>query len=89
MHIYLVKRSDDWSYDDYDSFVCIAESEHAAQLFHPSGDYRWTGEHWESPSGYKPFGGGGWTAPSNTTVELIGTTDSNERRIILASFNAG
>ena len=72
-NIYLVKRNDDWSYDDYDSFVCIAKSKKEARSFDPTQD----GRSW-----------GGWS-DKDLTITKIGTTTRKKSMIILSSYNAG
>lgn len=40
MKLYLLTRTDGWSYDDYDSFVVAAEDEMSALEWCPDGGYR-------------------------------------------------
>ena len=37
MNIYLVSRTDDWGYDDWDSFVVAASDEETARNTRPDG----------------------------------------------------
>jgi hypothetical protein len=96
MNIYLVSRRDRGGYDEYDSFVCAAESEELARCIHPNEyvthvvDGKWMGtyksgsmkgaEYEHSWSGWIPY-----TNRGELHVELIGSTPG----LILASFNAG
>lgn len=93
MKIYLVKRTDSWSYDDYDRFVCKAESEDQAETISPSDYYGWKEDGWHflySDGSSKKDNHSGWVDDlNNLTVEEIGTSNSNEAGVILASFNAG
>lgn len=77
MNIYKVSRTDSWAhgYDEYDSFVCAAESEQTARDFVPGNDrHAWVLE----------------DNISSLDVVLLGTAiDNFESGIILASFNAG
>ena len=41
MQLYLVERTDKWSYDDYDSFVCWANSPEEAKKVSPCEFYEW------------------------------------------------
>ena len=38
MNVYKVSRKDEIDYDEYDSFVCVAESEEQAKLMFPDPD---------------------------------------------------
>ena len=44
MGIYLVERTDEWDYDEHDSFVVICESEEETRSCHPR--YEWSGKEW-------------------------------------------
>lgn len=80
MNLYLVNRSDNVGYDNYDQCVVAAVSEDAARLIHPSG---------------MVFDGnnasGSWVKLKGThklRVELIGTTHL-QQGLVLSSFLAG
>lgn len=78
MNIYLVSRTDDWGYDDWDSFVVAASDEETARNTRPDGV-------WKDGRAY------GWVPLSKVDtlkVELIGTTETHDG-VILASYNAG
>lgn len=74
MNIYLVTRTDNWGYDDYDSMVVVAPNATSAKEFtiqtHPAECYD-------------------WTTLKNLEAELVGTTSKKQRSTILESFNAG
>lgn len=85
MNIYLVSRTDDWSYDEYDSMVVVAESADQAKLLNPRTGQYMTDEEWAERWA-------NWTrSPDNLEVTLIGEASerSPEPRLILASYNAG
>lgn len=74
MNIYLVSRTDDWGYDDYDEMVVIAGSAIQAKdltMIEHSRKYS------------------GWVKSKNLLeAKKIGTTDKDPQ-IVLESFNAG
>lgn len=85
MNLYLVSRTDSIGYDEYDSFVCAAESEEQARKMLPDDEWR-----------MKEYVNGliicEWTKDLNKIkVEYIGKADEKytEPTVILASFNAG
>ena len=80
-NIYKVERADDVGYDEYDSFVIIAETESVARYTHPNGrdieDASWYENSWP-------------VTPEDLIVTLIGRVDGNDTAgVICASFNAG
>jgi hypothetical protein len=89
MNIYKIWRDECIDYDTYDSAIVVAENEKAARLMHPSGiEYTWNGNDWVYLSTH--VSGGDWTTPDKVKVELIGyITNSDESKVLLASFNAG
>lgn len=85
MKLFLVKRTDDIGYDEYDAFVCAAESEEQARSMLPDDEWH-----------MKEYVIGlimcEWTKDLNKIeVEYIGEADEKytEPAVILASFNAG
>lgn len=89
MNIYLVSRTDKFSWDDYDSFVCVAPDEKTALDIIPDTDT-------ENPLFYEnidtsgfTFSFGSWTGPNHRKCELIGIANEAKIRIVCASFNAG
>lgn len=81
MKIYKVERTDNWSYDDYDSFVCYAENEEKAKDIHPN----W----WSISNDFW-----GWWVKIDGKKFLKVTyiweaLEVTEESIILSSFNAG
>lgn len=86
MNVYLVRRTDDWDYDQYDSFVCIAESEEQAKLLNPQYDaYFETEMFYDFDKNYIDW----VSSPDLLEVTKIGVSDSDEVKIILTSYNAG
>jgi hypothetical protein len=73
MNIYLVTRTDDWSYDDFTAIVVVAKSPFNAKRVKP----------------YRGRSTVSWTEPKNLKAEKVGTTHKKEGTIILESFNAG
>lgn len=98
MKIYKVERTDGWSYDDYDSFVCFANSEDEARRVHPCGDdmYELHEDGWrmrfsdgcleEKASKYHS-----WThdVSSLKVWELNRDPSEGKPTVILASYHAG
>ena len=75
MFIYLVERTDHCDYDEYKSFLIVAESEEIARNAHPSD---------EVPSR------GTWPVnPDELKVTKVGRPIGNIRGVIHSSFNAG
>lgn len=83
MKLYFVTRTDDWGYDDFDSFVVAAESEENALKFHPHGKYFEEDDYFDNGEVYQ------WTSRENLKIECIGESYSKEEKVIIASFNAG
>ena len=67
-------------FNTYDSAVVIASNASEAVSMHPDESEDWDGENSACDT---------WTDMGNVKAELIGTTDSNKSRVILASYNAG
>lgn len=85
MNLYLVSRTDDIGYDEYDAFVCAAESEEQARSMPPVKEWL-TSELLNSNIIWE------WTNNlNNIKVEYIGKADEKYTKptVILASFNAG
>jgi len=76
--LWLIERTDSWSWDDYDSAVVAAADEQAARETTPC-EHRW-GDKSSS-----------WCiSPEMVRVKLLGTAASGtEPGVILTSFNAG
>lgn len=100
--LYRVSRTDRGDYDEYDSFVVICASEEEARKTHPreyvyhgrSDDngsfWCWYDENIGQTRTY--MGGMTWvnaTQIHTLDVEFIGEITSNEKGVILASYNAG
>lgn len=81
MNIYRISQEFNCDYDTYDSAVVIAESERHARMTRPGGaPGDWDGVMVKYDS---------WCGCGDVKVELIGTTDATERRVVCASYNAG
>lgn len=91
MKIYKVERTDKWSYDDYDSFICVAENEEQARWMVPDPEYHmWKdGVYCYSYRDQEPVNTdiSSWTKNPNT----LKITEINpiQPEVLLASFNAG
>jgi hypothetical protein len=91
MKLYLVRRTDDVGYDEYDSIVVAANDETEARNTHPYGsDYKWTGKVWTRHNPvYGRTDDATWADPETLTVEPIGTANEGVAGVICSSFNAG
>lgn len=92
MNLYLLKRTDKVSWDEYDSAVVKAASEEEARLIHPSmyGNYKWKNNAWFFNDLKQESYAHGWTDPSKISVTLIGKALKDlKETVICASFNAG
>ena len=82
MNLYLLKRTDKWDYDQYDSAVVAAESENEAKKIHPDGSDIIVSEEanrWDS-----------WVSVDRVECQLIGVAEPlTNRGVICSSFNAG
>lgn len=79
MNIYKVSRTDDVSYDEYEAFVCAAESEDEARMMHPGfGGWDQVCADWVRRE-----------ERDTLKVEMIGQAACGVTGIILESFNAG
>lgn len=83
MNIYLIQRTDKINWDEYDSFVCLAESEEIALSLSPMHYDKLGYIDWKTPKSY-------WTRDiKNLKCVLIGKSEKTEREIVCASYNAG
>lgn len=94
MKIFKVERTDNYSYDDYVSFVCVAPTEEAAKWMAPDPEYHmWKDGVWcYSYREQEPvnLGFSSWVKdPSTLKVTELGIANSDESKVILASCNAG
>lgn len=99
MKIYKVERTDSWSYDDYDSFVCYANNEDEARRLSPSDYYVYEDGKWRFDYADKTFkyaDNWSWVKADKIDtlmVTLLGFTDMPTEgvkpSVILASYNAG
>jgi hypothetical protein len=75
MKLYLIYRTDEYGYDEYDEAVVCAESEEEARNIHPR----------EGCSSLE-----GWIEPKDVKVSYLGEAEKGwEKGVICASFNAG
>ncbi len=83
LYLYLVERTDNWGYDDYDAFVCAAASEDDARNMRPEG------LHAEWDRIFDPWVHS--SAKDTLKVTLIGRASrtTKEPQVVLASYNAG
>ena len=84
MKLFLVKRLDDWGYDEFDSFVCAAKSSDDALKMHPIWDWNDDGKKDHIDTGEIP-----WLEKDKLSVTEIGESNTDEEKVIIASFNAG
>lgn len=93
MKIFKVERTDNWSYDEYDSFVCIANSSEEARWLTPDPEYKmWKdGVYCYSYGEQEPVKySWSWTKdPRTLEVTELDPIAISEPTVILASFNAG
>ena len=93
MNLYKLSQTVNNDYDTYDSCVVVAKTEQDAKLMHPADGSIFPAGRW-SNSGLIPYYRThvfyfDWALPENVNVTLIGTTNSTEAEVIIASFNAG
>ena len=73
MNLYLISQTENDDWGAFDSAVVVAESAEQAKITYPDPHVR---SH-------------GWTSPDNVKVQLLGVSNSNERKVVCSSFNAG
>lgn len=87
--LYLVKRTDNVTWDEYDSFVVCAESEDEARRVHPSGGEFFEDDMSEQSKRYFKW----WWTDKIETLEVIcvglASVSLKNRQVICASYNAG
>lgn len=93
MNIYKVERTDKWSYDNYDAFVCVAQNEEQARWMMPNPHYE---VRRDDGKVYFKYGDGSYELVEDLCswpldVKDIKVTEINptDPGVILASFNAG
>jgi hypothetical protein len=80
MKIFLLRRTDEWGYEDYDAIVVCANDANDAITIDPDG----------KPFKYKnPFGAWARTTGDIECTEIGVANKDQKRGVILASFNAG
>ena len=88
-YLYLVKRTDEVTWDEYDSFVVCAESEDEARRVYPDGMMFFEDNMSEQSKRYFKSG---WTDKIETLeVSCIGlaSVSLKNRQVICSSYNAG
>lgn len=80
MNLYLLERTDDVDYDEFDSIVVAAPTEQAACAIRPDRGH-WMDCFWLDESK--------WDEGLTLTVTLIGTTHLPEGTVVHESFCAG
>lgn len=89
MQLYLVERTDRWSYDNYDRFVCWANSAEEAKKLSPSGFYEWKEDGWYSISRGQKENYHGWVGSLDNLKVYELSRAPEKPTIVLASYNAG
>jgi len=91
MQLYLVERTDKWSYDDYDKFVCWANSAEEAKRIHadPNEYYEWKEDGWYSKSHGTKEKYHAWVDNLDNLKVYELSRPPEKPTVVLASFNAG
>ena len=91
MNVYRVRRKDCVGYDEFDSFVCVAESEEQALSAMPQheDDAPLRTRQEDMDVDEYDYHSNHWPAHSDLEVDLIATNAIGPARIVTASFNAG
>ncbi len=78
LKLYLIKRTDDFGYDQYDSAVVVSDSLEHARMIQPGGDAL-----------ARPFVT--WVFPKHVEAQYIGEADASLEinSVVCASYNAG
>lgn len=87
--LYLVKRTDNVTWDEYDSFVVCAESEDEAKRVHPNGGMFFEDDMSEQSKRYFKSD---WTDKIETLEVIcvgLASVSLKNRQVICASYNAG
>lgn len=87
MNIYLVERTDNFDYDQFIGFVCVAESENQARFMNPTYDGDLDNNLYYNFN--YPYITDWVQDPNSLKVTKIGKADSNQVKIILYSYHAG
>lgn len=92
MKLFKVERTDKWSYDDYDQFICWANDEEEARWLVPDPEYHmWKdGVYCYSYREQEPVKyGRSWVEDPKTQLSITEITPSSKAEVILANFNPG
>ena len=96
LELYLIKRSDNYSYDEYIGAVVAAASETKAKYIHPSGHHKWDNKLRGWINTEKDYNGNcynkvdtwsAWVLPSQVTTKFIGIT--TEKAGVILAANTG
>lgn len=89
MKLWRVSRQDHGD-DEYDEFICAAETADAARLIHPSGIAKriWNGAAWLREETWSKCADDTWAAPDSLEVKEIGVAADGIEGVVCASFNA-
>lgn len=96
--LWIVSRTDQVWYDEWDSMVVAAETKEEALTYHPGmyakaklveGYWKWFRDDPASSLHGEPCDPSGWSSMDKLTVQYLGTTDRDIKGVVLTSFNAG
>jgi len=91
MNIYIIKRTTQLDYDEFNGAVVAAETEHEAIHTHPDKNYHWHNNAWVR-KGDNEFilYDSSWVTPENVKATLIGVAASGvQKGVILTDFLHG
>lgn len=93
MKLFRVERTDSWSYDDYDQFICWANDEEEARWMAPDPEYHmWKdGVYCYSYREQEPVNSNytSWVKDPKTQLDITEITPPFKPEVILANFNPG
>lgn len=92
MRLFKVERTDNYGYDDYSDFICLANSKAEAQYMAPDPEYHaWEGKWVYSYRRDQEATYTGWPKDPSKDVKVteIFPEDRTEPEVLCASFHAG
>lgn len=93
MKLFKVKRTDKWTWDDYDSFICFANNEEEARWMAPDPEYHmWKdGVYCYSYREQEPVNSDltSWVKDPKTQLVVTEITVPSEPTVLSANFNPG
>lgn len=92
MKLFKVERTDKWSWDDYDSFICWANDEEEARWMAPDPEYHmWKdGVYCYSYREQEPVTyGHSWVKDPKTQLTITEIIQPEKPSVISANFNPG